>query len=188
MRKIFVPLLIAAVLVGALSAAVDAQTTWQRMENVWVKAFRTTNNADVGGALSVTGITSLSGALSGTSANFTSGISTNNSVVAYGATSVGTFLSLQPGAVRVVTNGGTITPLASYQPISSTTAVGTSDIAAAGAGTVLRLINVGTQTITLTDTGTLYLSGNIALGANDSLLLMSKGTGEGWVQIGTSDN
>ncbi len=188
MRKAIAALVVACLLVGVLFVGVNAQTYWQRFDNVIVKSLDVLGTSTLEGATTIGGATSIAGALTGTSANFTSGISTDSSVVAYGAASVGTFLSMTPGAVQVVSNGSTLTPVASYQPISSTAAAGTSDIAAKAAGTLLRLVNVGSQTITFTDTGTLYLSGDIALGANDSLLLMSKGVGEGWIMVGTSNN
>jgi glucan phosphoethanolaminetransferase (alkaline phosphatase superfamily) len=182
MRKLIAPVVVAIVLILALVVGVNAQAFYTTMDNVIMRSLIVTNTAQMSGA------TSIAGALTGTSANFTSGISTNSSIVAYGSASVGTFLALTPGAMQVVSPDSTITPVASYQPISSTAAVGTSSIAAMASGTMLRLVNIGTQTITITDTGTLYLSGNIALGENDSLLLLSKGVGQGWVQVSTSNN
>lgn len=86
----------------------------------------------------------------------------------------------------VVTDGSTIAPLGSYQPISSTANTGTSSISGCTSGRLLALVNVGSSTITLTDTGTLKLSGNIALGNMDSLGLLCDGTN--WVQRYTSNN
>lgn len=188
MRKLILGTLAGVLLVALLFVGVNAQTYWQRFDNVLVKNLDVTGTTALEGATTVGGTLTVAGAMSGAGANFTSAISTNSNVVAYGAASVGTFLSLSPGATQVVADNGTITPVASYQPISSTGAVGTSSIAAMASGTLLRLVNVGSSTITITDTGTLYLSGDIALGANDSLLLMSKGVGEGWIQVGTSNN
>jgi hypothetical protein len=95
------------------------------------------------------------------------------------------FLPVKQTAV-VVTNGATITPTGLYQPISSTAATGTSSVAGVASGRMLILVNVGSQTITLTDTGTLKLSGNAALGAGDVLGLMSDGTN--WNQLFKADN
>jgi hypothetical protein len=81
----------------------------------------------------------------------------------------------------VVTDGSTITPLGSYQPISSTATTGTSSITAGTAGDYLILVNVGSSTITLTDTGTLKLSGNAALANNDVIVLLADGTN--WLQV-----
>jgi len=45
---------------------------------------------------------------------------------------------------------------------------------------------VGSNTITLTDTGTLKLGGNAALGQYDSITLLSDGTN--WIQVSKADN
>ncbi len=182
MRKAITPIVVALVLVLAVFVGVNAQTFYTTMDNVIMRSLIVTGTAQVSGA------TSLAGALTGTSANFTSGISTDSNVVAYGSSSVGTFLALTPGTTQIVSNGSTLTPVASNQPISSVAAAGLSDIGATAAGTMLRIVNVGSQTITLTDTGTLRLSGDIALGQYDSLMLMSQGVGLGYVQMGTSNN
>jgi hypothetical protein len=103
-----------------------------------------------------------------------------------GAVTVGTLVNLTAGATAVLGANGTLTPVSSYQPISATGAVGTSSIATSTVSTLLYIVNVGAQTITFTDTGTLLLTGNIALGAADSLTLVSDGTN--WVQLATSNN
>jgi hypothetical protein len=55
------------------------------------------------------------------------------------------------------------------------------------AGDVLTLVNIGSNAITITDTGTLKLSGNAALGQYDSVTLLSDGTN--WIQVAPeSDN
>jgi hypothetical protein len=81
---------------------------------------------------------------------------------------------------------GTITPVGAYTQITAAAARGTSSITAGSAGDVVVIVNVGSNTITLTDTGTLLLAGNVALGQYDSVTLLSDGTN--WVQIGTSNN
>ncbi len=45
---------------------------------------------------------------------------------------------------------------------------------------------VGAQTITISDTGTLKLTGDLALGTADTLRLLSDGTN--WYQISTANN
>lgn len=85
-----------------------------------------------------------------------------------------------------VTPGSTIIPTGVYQILTSATAAGTSSIANPTAGRFVVLVNVGSNTITLTDTGTLKLSGNIALGQYDSVSLLGDGTN--WVQTATSNN
>lgn len=53
-------------------------------------------------------------------------------------------------------------------------------------GDVLILANQASTTITISDTGTLKLSGNLALGQYDSVTLISDGTN--WIQAATSNN
>jgi hypothetical protein len=98
------------------------------------------------------------------------------------------FWMASPKTTRVLTNNATLNPLGTFQPISSATAIGTSgaNITVKSAGTLLILRNVGAQTITITETGTLISAGNIVLGAEDSATLLSDGTN--WVQIGASNN
>jgi hypothetical protein len=76
---------------------------------------------------------------------------------------------------------GTITPTGVYQRLTSASNVGTSSITGHVEGRILILHNIGSNTITLTDTSTLKLSGNAALGNLDSVVLMSDGTN--WIQI-----
>lgn len=88
---------------------------------------------------------------------------------------------------QTITFGGTITPTGMYHQITAAAARGTSSVAGVDtAGRVVVLVNVGSNTITLTDTGTLRLSGNIALGQFDSLTLLSDGAN--WVQVSTANN
>ncbi len=113
-------------------------------------------------------------------------VAVNGAATVTGTLTANTFLVLTKAGDVTVTDGSIITPTASYQPITAGAAVGTDLIAVLSSGTLLRLVNVGSNTITITDTGTLKLAGNIALGQYDSLLLLSDGTN--WVQMGTSDN
>jgi hypothetical protein len=85
-----------------------------------------------------------------------------------------------------VTQSGTITPTGTYQPITAAGAVSFSSIAGGTAGNLLVLINTSANAITITDTGTIMLSGNIALGQYDSLTLWNDGTN--WIQIATTNN
>lgn len=99
---------------------------------------------------------------------------------------VGGWETITEQAVVVVSNDSTVTPLGSNVPISATGNVGTSSIANPTAGRVLLIHNVANVTVTFTDTGTLKLSGNAALGQYDTLML--KGDGTNWLQIGKVDN
>lgn len=98
------------------------------------------------------------------------------------------FLRLQPRADITVTNNGAIDATGSYQKIRAATAVGTAgtNVVVEPAGTVLTLINVGANTITITETGVFTSAGNIVLGAGDSATLYSNGAA--WQQVGASNN
>ena len=96
-------------------------------------------------------------------------------------------LFLDKQSAQTITDGGTITPTGAYHQITAAAARGTSSVAGVGtAGRVLVLVNVGSNTITLTDTGTLKLSGNAALGQFDTITLLSDGTN--WIQVSKTDN
>lgn len=95
-------------------------------------------------------------------------------------------MSLLAGNVLTVTEGMTITLASPYQPLIASKAVTTSIILAGDAGQVAVLMNTGSDVITLSDTGTLKLSGNIALEQYDTLTLVSDGTN--WIQLATSNN
>jgi hypothetical protein len=131
-------------------------------------------------------------ALAVTPALAQSGVSNFTHVVASGYVQsgtyvrVGTFERLVPGTTVVVTTDGTITPVASYQPLSSSGNVQTASITAGTAGDVLYMINTSNTTITLTDTGTLKLGGNRALGQYDTLTLVSDGTN--WIERSYTNN
>ncbi len=101
-------------------------------------------------------------------------------------TKVGTFLRMVPGSTVTVTTDGTITPTGSYQPLSSSGSVQTASITAGTAGDILFLINTANTTITISDTGTLKLGGNRALGQYDTLTLISDGTN--WVERAYTNN
>lgn len=110
-------------------------------------------------------------------------------VTAFGTVRVGAFYRAYPRTAITVTMNGWLTPTGTYQRIRNESgAVSTSGakIAVKQAGTILTLVNVGANTITFTETGTLVSAGNIALGANDSATLISDGTN--WTQIGASNN
>lgn len=114
------------------------------------------------------------------------GVSGTSYVVSNGSITAGTYFRNLIGAEITVTDGMTITPVSSIQPLTSAGNVGTSAIAINSSGIILRLYNTGSNTITITDTGNLKLSGNIGLGQYDSLTLISDGTN--WIQTDTSNN
>ncbi len=96
------------------------------------------------------------------------------------------FLNLSPGENITVTQDSTITSLAAYQPLTADEAVSTGSVTTGATGQVVIFTNVSTNTITISDTGTLKLTGNIALGQFDSLMLVSDGTN--WLQVATANN
>ena len=96
-------------------------------------------------------------------------------------------LVISPQTTLTVTQDATITPTGSYMAIQNQSGTAaTSSIAAGTAGQLLYLTNVSANSITISDTGTLKLSGNIAIGQYDSLVLVSDGTN--WIEVSTSDN
>jgi len=98
-----------------------------------------------------------------------------------------TWIATSERSAITVDESTTITPTGTYQRITSTRNAGTSSITGPTEGRRLTLINIGSNTITLTDTGTLKLSGNAALGQYDAIQLLADGTN--WIQIAPeSDN
>jgi hypothetical protein len=85
-----------------------------------------------------------------------------------------------------VTPNSTIPSNGTFQPLTAAAAVGTSSVTTGTIGDLLILYNTVTNTITLTDTGTLKLASNAALGQYDTLTLVSDGTN--WLEIGRSNN
>ncbi len=85
-----------------------------------------------------------------------------------------------------VTMNGCITPTGTYQLLESAANVSTSNLAAGTTGQLLILVNTADTTITITDTGTLKLSGNAAITQYDTLTLISDGTN--WLELSVSNN
>lgn len=179
MRKLLTALPVAALLLGVFAVAVDAQTTYQRFENVWAHTLRST------GALTVGGAAAISGALTGATANFTGNVSTDGTFSADGTISGQAGLSLIPGASITVTDGGIITPTTAIQELTAAGSVG-AELAACGDGQVQTFVNLSNQTITITDTGTVHLAGNAALGQYDSLTVV--GSGVRCIEIARANN
>jgi hypothetical protein len=118
-------------------------------------------------------------------------VTTGDDVIATGDVTAGDhliagdFLRLTAATSITVTNGGTLTPTGSYQPI---TAAGTSGISlgTGAAGNYACIVNASAQTITITDTGTFVGAGNAALGQNDSVCAIFDGTN--WVEVSRANN
>jgi hypothetical protein len=90
-----------------------------------------------------------------------------------------------PPTALTVEDGSTITPTATVMELTAAGAVG-AELAPAGDGQFLILVNTGAQTITITDTATTESTGDIALGATDSATFI--GVGVKWYQLATSNN
>ena len=121
--------------------------------------------------------------LSGTPAQAAPSLSTFGNVVSQSVVRFATFSQPVKAATVVVSDGSTITPLGSYQPISSTANAGTSSITspAATVNNLLVLHNVGSFTITITDTSTIHGVGNVTLTADDAAAFLWTGTY--WFQL-----
>jgi len=91
------------------------------------------------------------------------------------------FLVAQP----VITVTTFFTPTGRYQPVLTTITRGVT-ITVGAEGMVTTITNVSTPTLTITDTGTLIMAGNLALGQYDNLTLRSDGTR--WIELGRSNN
>jgi hypothetical protein len=141
------------------------------------------SNGTIGAGTSITSGTSI---IAGTSLAAGTSVVAGTSLAAGTSNTVGTFLVLTPAARITVTQNSTINPTGSYQPLGAAAGTSTATITIKPAGTLLRLINETTQTITISDTSTIMLTGDIALGQYDTLTLMSDGTN--WVEIASSNN
>lgn len=98
----------------------------------------------------------------------------------------GAFISTAAQTAIAATDGGTINATGTYQPLTSSGSVGLSAITIKPAGTYLFLTNESATTVTISDTSINKLSGDIALGQYDTLILLSDGTN--WLEISTSNN
>lgn len=157
-------LAVAAALLVLLAMSLQAAPVQQaRSQFGWIVASRLTvnNAASVGGDLTAAGDAEVAGDTALT-----------------GALQVGGFLGTTPQDTVTVVMTGNITPTSSYIPLTAAGAVGTSAIVTTSlvAGQILNFVNVGSQTITISDTGILKLSGNAALAADDTLTLLYDGT------------
>lgn len=166
-------LLLAAVLLALLFSPLTAQV---RQPFEWINAKRLTvdNNAAVGGNLTVAG-----------GSNLVGNVTTDGTLSADGAITTQDDLMLIPGAAITVTDGGTITPTTAIQELTAAGNVGAA-LAACGDGQVQVLVNLSNVTITITDTGSIRLAGNAALGQWDSLTVV--GSGVTCVEVARANN
>ncbi len=96
------------------------------------------------------------------------------------------FLRAAANTAISVTQGMTITPTGTFQALTAADDVSTGAIAAGAPGDLLILFNEADLTITISDTGTLKLSGNAVLAQYDSITLISTGTD--WIELAQADN
>lgn len=109
-------------------------------------------------------------------------------VASFSTMRVGSFYRAVPRTTITVTMNGWLTPTGTYQRIRNTSgAVATSGakIAVMPPGTILKLVNVGANSITFTETS-ITSAGNIVLGAGDVAELISDGAA--WWQTSGSNN
>ena len=95
---------------------------------------------------------------------------------------------MQLEATTVTSTGAhTLTPAASLYLYNTASAsnptIATAD---AEAGDLLLIVNIGSQTVTIVDTGATPGGGDIALGGGDAVLFVFNGTI--WVTVSLSDN
>ena len=99
---------------------------------------------------------------------------------------VGTFHRLTERTAISVTTDGAVDPTGSYQQLTASEAVQTSDVTCGSEGDIVIYANTVNQTITLTDTGALKLTGNFAMGQYDTLTVLNDGTN--CLEIARSNN
>ena len=99
---------------------------------------------------------------------------------------IGTIANFAKASAATVTDGAAFTPTHTYQQITAAGEVTPTVTAGATAGDLLCLINSGSNTINLADSGTAVLSAAWAAGQYDVLCLISDGTN--WIEISRSDN
>lgn len=190
MRKVTRPTLIAILLLLALTVGVNAQAVATNFTWVVTKLLTVTDTATFTSGVNVAGTLTASGGIDA------AGTTVDSLIVSGNGDVTGNFevtdhlltqaeLYLIPPAALTVTDGAVITPTAAFMELTAAGAVG-AELPAAGDGQLLILLNVGAQTITISDTATIESTGDIALGQYDSLTLI--GSGVKWYQVAASNN
>ena len=153
----------------------------------------TVSNGTIAQDTTVTGVVTATGFVGPLTGNVTGNLSgatvaATGAVSATGNIGVGAFIVQTKQGTVTVTAGGVITPTGTYQPITAGGAVSTTLVTTKtlSTGTVVRLINVGSQAITLgnyktANYDTMRLNADLVLGQYDSAALQFDGTY--WVQI-----
>jgi hypothetical protein len=118
--------------------------------------------------------------------NLTGNVSVSGVLSANGSKLVvAKMLATVPVAEITATEGSTITPTGSLQPITAAGAV-TSVLAAPGSGDRVTLINTSANNITIADTTGQALSAAAVLGQWDTLTVV--GYGSSWYEVSRSNN
>lgn len=194
MKRLSVMVVLALVLMSVFVASVDAQGTYTKIRNLMVTVnaifsgpVTMSSTLAVTGASTLTGAAALNGGLTMDTTAFTVADTTGN-VATAGKATIGTYLVATPATTVTVTAGAPITPTGTIQPIASAGAVVSSGLVMTGysEGTIVMFINTGSQNIVISNTATVNLSGDLTLGAGDTLtVVMEQGV---WTQLATSNN
>jgi hypothetical protein len=181
---------VAIVLILALAVGVNAQAVATNFTWVVTKLLTVTDTATFTSGVNVAGTLSASGGIDA------AGTVVDTLIVEGNGDVVGNFevadhlltqaeLYMIPPATLTITDGATIVPTGAVMELTSAGAVG-AELSTAGDGQLLILVNVGAQTITISDTATIESTGDIALGQYDTLTLI--GSGVKWYQVAASNN
>ena len=155
--------LVSALLAVLMAAGVVYAQVLPKNPVDWLIAKRITNS----------GTSTLSGAVT-TGDDLTVGVDlavTGNSDLTGDLTLAGA-LNLTPATVITVTQDmTTFAPANSFQPVAAASAVGFDQIGAPTSGNILILLNVGSQTITISETASIVMAGDQILQAGDAMML-----------------
>ncbi len=178
-RGAWLALLLAVVLCALLAAPLSAQVR-QPFEWIFAKRLTVDTTAAIGGNTTVGGNLVVSGG-----SNLVGNVTTDGTFSADGTITTQGGLNLIPGTSITVTAGGIITPVTAIQELTAAGNVG-AELAACGDGQVQTFVNLSNVTITISDTGTVHLESNAALGQYDSLTVV--GSGVRCIEIARANN
>jgi hypothetical protein len=180
-RALTIALLVAVLLLTLAGLAVAQSGKVIFTDPVEMRSLTVRNSMTIEGITAFQNATAFNGNVTlGGTATVDGDLSTGGDLQAAG------FIRPAANAPFVITNGATITPTGTFHAIGAAGNVAFGSIAAGSPGDLLILFNEDNVTITISDTGTLKLSGNLALGQFDSVTLLSDGTN--WIQLATSNN
>lgn len=116
--------------------------------------------------------------------NFTNLVTTGN-ITTVGNVTIGSLLVTAMKNTLTVTNATGFTPAGAFQPLTAAGSV-TPTVNILPAGTVVVLVNAGTNAITIADTSIQKLTADAVLGQYDSLTIISDGTN--WIELARANN